>query len=164
MQPTELIHDVPTDDASVSGLWPPSSPSPSYSSRTTPNPKARVPIAAASSYAHCSAAYAVSPCETPFATPRRSPQNNNLASSSPPYLINRKKSHSRGVVFGAMKRIFKACILCFKPFGKKSTITSSTWDYSESHYDGSPITSQEERDRKIEEIIRYCKNSMGVVC
>ncbi|GAB4828443.1 hypothetical protein Ancab_035440 [Ancistrocladus abbreviatus] len=167
IQLTELIHDIPTDDASVSGLWPPSSPSPppsSYSSITTPNPKASVSIAAASSYAHCSAARAVLPCETPFTTRRTSPRNNNSASSSPPYLINLKKLHSRRAIFGAMKPIFKACISCFKPFGKKSTITSSTKDYSESHYAGSTITSQEELDQKIEEIIRYCKNSMGVVC
>ncbi|GAB4828444.1 hypothetical protein Ancab_035441 [Ancistrocladus abbreviatus] len=163
IQPIELIHDIPTHDASVSGLWPPSSPF-SYSSRTTPNPKASVPIAVASSYAHCNAARAVSPCETPFARPRTSPRNNNSASSSPRYLINLRKLHSHGAIFGAMKLIFKACISCFKPFGKKSTITSSTEDYSESQYAGSTIMSQEEHYRKIEEIIHYCKNSMGVVC
>ncbi|GAB4858986.1 hypothetical protein Ancab_010458 [Ancistrocladus abbreviatus] len=145
MQPTELIHDIPTDDASVSGLWPSSSPSLSpspspssysYSSRITPNPKASVPIAAASSCAHYIAACAVSPCETPFATPRTSPQNNNSASSSPPYLINLRKWHSHGAV---------------------------SEDYSESHYAGSTIMSREEDDMKIEEIICYYKKSMGVV-
>ncbi|GAB4848556.1 hypothetical protein Ancab_003262 [Ancistrocladus abbreviatus] len=163
MQPIELIHDIPTADASVSGLWPPSSPpfSSSYSCITTPNPKASVTIVAGSSYAHCSTARAVSSCESPFATPRTSPRNNNSASSSPPHLINLRKLHHRGDVFGAMKPIFKACISCFKPFGKKSTITSSTEDYNESHHIGSTIMSQEEHDRKIEEIIRYCKNSMG---